>query len=163
MKNYKASLFIILIVLFSCNKKSSPPPNNNEVNATVIVSPSTSVIIDAKGNKARMVRCVILGGGTYIEGSNGDNAAVLIHAYSSTSSCVTSPGNYYFYCEYRPNLNDINTPIFSSSSAFMTFAKISDEYMEGTFSAVCTCTSLGCAFGVDSVIVTGTFKGDFIE
>jgi hypothetical protein len=134
------------------------PPNNNEIKATVFVSPSNTVVINATGQKANLIKCVTLGGGTFVGGTNENNAAVYITVYETGIRCVSDPGSYdsTFFCQYRPNVEDPATPIYGNTSGSITFTTITDNYMEGFFSAV-------CSNGLDSVIVTGTFKGDRVN
>jgi hypothetical protein len=152
-------IFILLLLIsciIACKKKNAEAPNNNEVKATVVLSSGDTVNINATGSKAEMWGCAPLGGGT-----NEANAAVYITVYDTGIRCVTSPGTYSFDCQYRPNVADSNTPIYGGTGSSITFTVINDHYMEGSFTAVvCRCISTGCVFGVDSVVVTGTFKGD---
>jgi hypothetical protein len=154
--------FLLIGSFISCKKKNEAPPNNNEMKATVVVSPTKTILINATGSKVVMGMCASLGGGTYIEGTNEDNAAIYITVYETGIRCVTAPGTYEsdFSCQYRPNVSDQATPIYAKSSGNITFTTINDSKMEGSFTAVCKCISPGCVFGVDSVIVIGTFKGD---
>ena len=158
---------IVLIAVFTsaCKKKpDAAPPNNNEVNATVVISPTSTITINAKGSKAKM-GCSFLGGGNFISGTNETNAAIYIaYVYGSGASCVSNPGTYNFSCEYRKNGTDSNTPIWSNNGAnrgSITFTAINDHYMEGFFNAVSRCNYGSCVIGVDSVIINGTFKGNF--
>ena len=158
-------LVVIAILISACKKKNDPAPlNNNEVNATVVISPTSTITINAKGTKAKMA-CSILGGGTFIEGTHDNGAAVYINISNPPAlSCITSPGTYNFSCEYRKNVADPNTPIFSNNGinpGSITFTTINGHYMQGTFTAVCWCNSSGFMFGVDFVNVSGTFKGDY--
>jgi hypothetical protein len=163
-KCLNAIILLLLISCFvSCQKKNDVPQNNNEVKATVVVSPTSTININATGSKTRMgcANCA----GTIVEGTNEANAAVYITVNPPSSSvpnlaCVTSTGTYVFDCQYRPNVADPNTPIYGSFGGSMTFIAINDHYMEGSFTTVCRCISQGCAFGVDSVVVTGSFRGD---
>jgi len=135
------------------------------MNATIVVSPISTITINAKGYKALMGTS-FFGGGTFIDGTNEANAAVYINVYNSGMMAVNSPGTYSFSCEYRKNVADPNAPIYSNNgmnTGSITFTSISDHSMEGFFSAVCRCNSSGCVLGVDSVIVTGTFKGDHLS
>lgn len=166
-KCLNVTLLLLLISCFiSCKKGNDVPPNNNEMKATVVVSPASTININATGSKARM-GCSFLGGGTFVAGTNEVNAAVYIsYVYSTNFSCVSSPGTYNFSCEYRKNVADPNTPIYSNNGmnpGSITFTVINDHYMEGSFTAVSRCNSPGCAFGVDSVIISGTFKGDHLN
>ncbi len=162
-----AVVFILFFLFTSCKKKNdAPPPNNYELKATVIISPGNTININASGSKARM-GCSLWGGGTFIEGTGEANAAVYISyvfSNSSTFQCVTVPGTYNFSCEYRKNITDPNTPIYSNigiNRGSITFTVVNDHHMEGYFNAVSWCNSSGCAFRIDSVIIAGTFKGDF--
>lgn len=134
-----------------------------EVKATIVVSPTNTININSTGSNAKM-GCSSSGGGTYVDGTNEANAAVYISLYASGFSCVTSPGTYNFSCQYRKNVADPNTPIFSNNGinpGSITFTSINGHHMEGSFTAVCWCNSSGCVFGVDFVNVSGTFKGDY--
>ena len=161
-------LFILLLFIscfISCKKKFEIAPNNNEVKAVVVVSPTSTITINARGTKAPM-GTRFLGIGTFVEGTNEANAAVYITAFSGGVMAVTSPGTYSFICEYRTNVANPNTPIYSNSgtnTGSITFTSINDHSMEGFFNATCRCVSVGCVFGVDSVIVSGTFKGDHLN
>jgi len=161
-------LFILPLLIscfISCKKKNEVAVNSNEVKATVVVSPTTTINISATATKALM-GCASLGGGTYVDGTSASNAAVYISLYASGVMCVTSAGTYNFSCEYRKNVADPNTPIFSNNGmnrGSITFTTVNDHYMEGFFTAVCRCNSGGCVSGVDSVIVNGTFKGDHLN
>lgn len=164
-KHIVYAMILITVCISACKKKNDPiPANNNEVNTTVVISPTSTITINAKGSKVKM-GCNLWGVGTFINGTNDDNAAVIIsYVYGSGSSCVKTPGTYNFSCEYRKNVADPNTPIWSNNGAnrgSITFTAITDNYMEGYFNAVSRCNSGGCVFGVDSVIITGTFKGNF--
>ena len=161
-------LVIILLLtscFISCGKKEHVAPNNNEVKATVVVSPTSTITINAKGYNALMGTS-FFGGGTFIDGIGEANAAVYINVYSSGFMAVNSPGTYSFSCEYRKNVADQNAPIYSNNgmnAGSITFTAINDHSMQGFFSAVCRCNSSGCVLGIDSVIVTGTFKGDHLS
>jgi hypothetical protein len=154
-----AILFIFSGLYTGFKKNNEVTPNNNEVKATVVTSTGT-ININASGSKATM-GCSPLGGGSFVNGSNDANTAVYIsYVYNTgTISCVSSPGTYNFSCEYRKNITDPNTSIYSNNGnnrGSITFTAINGSYMEGYFNAV-------CRLNTDSVIVTGTFKGDHIN
>jgi len=160
-------LALLTVFSIACNKKNdTAPPNTNEFNATVLLTTGATVTINAKGSNAKM-GCAILGGGNYVNGINSDNASVYlsyIYDGSGSASCVSSPGTYNLVCEFRKNVAVTNTPIWRSSGmnrGSITFIVINDHYMEGHFNAVSTCFSGGCVYGVDSVVITGTFKGNY--
>ena len=82
-----------------------------------------------------------------MQGTNEDNADVIINVYDTGIRCVTNPGTYIFLCEFKPNIKDVNIPIYSSSGsgATMTFTAMNDRYMEGYFSA-CANVSLQAVY-----------------
>ena len=155
-------LLLFISFFISCKKKNVEPPNNNIVKATVVLSSGSTININATGSKA-LIGCASFGGGTYVDGTNEANAAVYISLYSTNFSCVTSPGTYGFHCQYRSNVADPNTPIYGNSGGSITFTVINDHYMEGSFTAVCQCITPVCILNVDSVVVTGSFKGDHLN
>ena len=142
-------------------KKDGPPalhPNHNEVNATVVFVSGPSIIINAKGTKAPLGLNSFWGSGSYVDGTNDANNAVYISIYPG----ITGPGTYNFTsgyrCEYRINATSGATPIYVNSGingGSITFIKANTQEMEGSFTAV-------CRYGTDSVMVSGTFKGDYI-
>ena len=158
------ALVLVTVIISACKKKNEILPNNNEVNATVVVSPTSTITINAKGAKAIM-GCSLFGGGTFVDGTNSLNEAVYL-SYISGITCVTSPGTYRFDCQYRPDVSSSSTPIYQNigvNRGSITFTAVNLHYMEGYFNAVCYCHSTGCVFGVDSVVVTGSFKGDYLS
>ena len=155
---FAASFYIFFIQ--ACSKKSNAvlPPNNNEVNATVVLSPTSTININAKGTKAPMGLNGWFGGGGYVDGTNDAGNAVVISIFSG----IAGPGTYDYAggyrCEYRINATSGTTPIYTNSGAnagSIIFTKADATSMEGSFAAV-------CRYGTDSVIVSGTFKGDYI-
>ena len=148
------TLLVLIIIFNACKKKNDEPPNNNELKATVVVSPVKTVIIDAKAEKAIMGCANIFGNTyTYIDGIGESDAALYITVVDANIQCITGPGTYSMDCEYRVNVNDQSTPIFVDQAGSITFTAINEKYMEGFFNAV-------CVYGIDSVVVSGTFKGD---
>lgn len=153
-----AVLLLAAIGCYSCHKnKDALPVKNTEVKATVTLSPGNIVTINATGSKAVM-GSAFYGGGTFIDGTNENNAAVYISVYNSSFSPVTVPGTYNFDCQYRPDITSQSTPIYvntgSSDPGSITFTIINDHYMEGYFNSVCVANA-------DTVIVSGSFKGDY--
>lgn len=156
--------FIHILLLFvtagtACNKnKDVVAPNNNEVNATVLLSNGQTVTISAEGTKAILGLSGYFGSPGFIDGTNDANAAVYINVYPSISSTGTFDYAHGFQCEYRPNVGSTTTPIYTmlgGAPGSITFTSVSSTYLEGSFTARCRTTT-------DSVIVSGTFKGDFI-
>ncbi len=160
------SLFIFCLaslsvgLVYSCKKDGPPalPPNHNEVSASVILTSGPAITINAKGTKAPMGLNGWLGGGGYVDGTNDAGNAVYISIFPG----ISGPGTYDlasgYRCEYRINATSGTSPIYMNSGAnagSITFIKANAQEMEGSFTAV-------CRYGTDSVIVSGTFKGDYI-
>lgn len=157
---YKIFLIILVWLIEGCKKNDSAnlTSNNNIVNATVQLSNATVVSINAKGIKAPMGLSSPLGGGGYINGTSGTNAAV----YLSFSPSITTVGTFDcangFSCQYRQNVTSNSTPIFTSSSSdpgYIIFTAVSNNQLEGRFYAI-------CRYNGDSVSVNGTFSGNII-
>lgn len=165
LEYFNLKLFLLLIICFISCKTDVEPPNDNEMHATVILSPGNSIIINAKGTKT-LIGCSLFGGGTFIQGTSESDAAVYLTILGSTN-CISSPGIYGFTCEFRKNVADPNTPIYSNylgdNHGSITFSEVNDNYVEGFFNATCRCFSPGCTYDVDSVIVSGSFKGNFFS
>src|SRR5215204_2417549 len=161
----KKLAFLSIAVLFAIPcwlgcKKQPPalPPNHNEFKATVVLVSGSTVTINAAGAKAKM-GCAPWGGGTYVNGTSETNARVYCSAYSSGIACVIAPGTYQCSCEYRPDATSSTTPGYGSTAAHpgsITFTVFDANHMEGYFDAVCTNNT-------DSVVVSGTFKGDYFK
>jgi len=153
-------LFILLLLIGSittCKKKDSGPPNSNEMKATGVFSSGHAFNFTAKGSNVKMgTGCTLIGG--YVTGTNESHAIVSI-----STTTLTSPGTFAFICEYRANDLVADTPIYEGSGSGLTITSINDHYLAGYFTVVCRCISTGCVLGVDSVIVSGTFKGDHIN
>ena len=152
--------FFVTVVLVSC-KKNSPPaplPNNNEVNATVVLSSGQIININARGTKAPMGLGSPFTGPTYVDGRNAAGNEVYISVFPTISSPGTFDFPVGFRCQYRINAGSGTTPIYENNGAnagSITFTTANAQKMEGSFSAL-------CRYGTDSVLVTGTFKGDRI-
>ena len=165
MKNDYANvnLFLLLMTCFTAcqNNNDTDPPKKNEIKVTVVLAPGDTVKINASGEKVLM-GCAFLVGGTFIQGTNENNAAVYINLIGS--NCIVNPGKYSFLCEYKVNTANQDSPIYSNfisnTKGSITFTKIDGQYMEGFFDTICKCYSSGCAWGADTVIVKGSFKGN---
>jgi hypothetical protein len=161
------ALLLLVSSFGSCKKGSdAPPTNNNEVKATILLTSGTAITINATTTKALMgCTITLVGGSTHIDGTNAANAAIHISIFVPGSMCVTAAGTYNFGCEYRQDVTSGNTPIYSNlgiaNPGNITFTTINEHYMEGYFTALCRCASAGC--GTDTVIVSGTFKGDYLK
>lgn len=150
---------MLIIWFISCKDNKVEPLNNNEFKAEVLLSSGAIVKIVATGKKA-LIECSLLGN-TFLEGTNEANAAVYLS--NNGQKCINNTGTYSFVCQYRVNAVNQNTPIFTSladNPGSITFTQINDHYMEGNFTATCLCESPGCTFGIDSVVVSGSFKGN---
>ncbi len=166
-ENIKQKLCLLLTICFLSCKNDDEPPNNNEMKATVTFSSGEILRLDATGTNVEM-GCSIWGG-TFVNGysgTNGSNGVVTFIAFGSTAAdCVPTPGTYSFSCEYRKD-NGANSAIYSNlpvqNRGTVTFTSI-NNHMEGSFIATCRCfSSSGCVYDVDSVVVSGTFKGDHL-
>jgi hypothetical protein len=151
---------LIFVLAVGCKKDGPPalPPNHNEVNATIIHISGPAITIQATGTKAPLGLNGWFGGGGYVDGTNDANNAVYISIYPG----IAGPGTYDYTsgyrCEYRINATSGTTPIYMNSGANagnIIFTKANRQEMEGSFTAV-------CRYGTDSVIVSGSFKGDYI-
>ncbi len=156
------AVFITVVTFGSlgCKKNSlpSPLPNNNEFNATVVLSSGQILNINARGTKAPMGLSSPLGGASYVDGTNEAGNAVYINVFPIISGPGTFDFASGFRCQYRVNAGSGATPIYENNGAnagSITFTSANAQKMEGSFNAV-------CRFGTDSVLVTGTFKGDRI-
>lgn len=155
------ALSILLCFFSGCKKNSDTPSpvNNNEMNATVLLSNGSTVIINARGTKAILGVSGPLGSPGYIEGTNETNNAVYINLFPA----ITRPGTFNYAqgyrCQYRVNTTSNNTPIYenwSNTAGSITITTVNDSYLEGSFTAVCRYPPS------DSVVISGTFKGNII-
>jgi hypothetical protein len=154
------ALFILLCFFSGCKKNSGTPSpvNNNEMNATVLFTNGSTVTINARGTKAILGVSSPLGGSGYISGTNPSNAQVYISLFPKISTTGTFTTTQGYSCTYYVNAGSTSTPVyttFGNSSGTLTILSVSDNYLEGSFNAV-------CRNGADSVTVTGTFKGNII-
>jgi len=159
------AIALLSVFIPACNKnKDTAPPNTNEFNATVLLTTGATVTINAKGSKAK-IGCTFLGGGNFLYGTNDNNEYVHLGSiYGPGFTCVSSPGTYPLTCEFRKNVTDPNTRIWSNigmNQGSITITVINDHYMEGHFNAVSKCVSVGCGSSPDSVVINGTFKGNY--
>lgn len=158
-------LVICMLALFnfqSCKKSSNPPVNNNVVSASVIVSPTQTIPFQFTGDKAH-IGCGFTGNGPSIWGETDAFALLDLRVSNSTFTCVVAPGTYPLICEYRKNTHDPAGAIFSNfgrAPGSITFTVNDGNNIEGFFSAISWCQSTGCNPATDSVIVSGTFKGN---
>jgi hypothetical protein len=154
----KKILYSILLLLFiSCKKEDNSQGTlyvNNQFNATVIHLSDTTKI-NANGLNAR-IGCSTYGISTYAYGTDFNNQRV---SFSLPVGCISNPGTFtIFSCEFRPNNNSQTSPIYEnigvSDPGSITFTKMSGNYAEGYFNAVCKIRNTS-----DSVFVKGNFKG----
>lgn len=144
-------MVLITIIISACKKKNDIlPPNNNEVNATVAISSTSTIMINSKGSKAKLGCSFSLAGiSNFVSATSENGAAVYINIpYRPAFSYVTSSGTYDFACEYRQKVGDPNTPIWSNvtvnggnikNPGSITFTVINDHYWEGYFNAFSKC------------------------
>ena len=153
---HRLFLYLLLLVC-SCKRDEDPViPNNNEMNANVVLSSGNTILINARGSKAKISKDFY--GITYISGVNENNEGVFL-----MFGTVTVPGVITYLCEYRVNVNSQTTPIYVNALPFVAnsgnviITAVSERHIEGTFTATCK-TSAGAA---DSAVITGSFKGDY--
>ena len=101
-------------------------------------------------------------GMTYLEVSDDVNGLVSFTAFPA----IKNPGTYNnFSVQFRPargqGLPDYDNFQLTSTAGLankgsVTFSSIKDDKMEGSFHAVCWARA-------DTVIITGTFKGDYLN
>ena len=156
------------VFISACSKDNgTTSQGNNEVNATIVTSTGT-ININAKGTKA-IVKCsyTLLGVSNYVYGANDNNAAVSINIINpaNPNATITSPGTYNMSCEYKMNKADPNAGYFlinGLNAGSITVTAANDHHMEGNFTSVARCAGgNGCVYNKDSVLISGTFKGDY--
>jgi len=169
----------LLFLVATCKKSADPPPppvivNNNEIKASILYVNGNTTFINASRETAR-IGCDTVGGSkggplsSYVISALGSwetGEYLYIYASGINGGCVvgtgTFPANFDYYPSgmtgtYRPRYystfaNDINI----SSITYTTNNNIKKE---GFFRSVCRNENSNLT---DSVIITGTFKGDFI-
>jgi hypothetical protein len=151
--------FIIVTIFGGCSKKPTVRPNHNQIVATVLLSSGQTVTVTGNGTSAIM-GCSSFGGGSYIDATDPVNGKVYLNIHNNFS-CITAPGTYTYQCQYRKAVGP-NEAIYQNQAGkgSITYATASNNLIEGSFAAVCKCVSPECVAG-DSVIVSGTFRGDF--
>ena len=155
------AITLLTIMLYSCDDKTVDPKKFNEIIAEIVdVTPGHTLNFKATGSNTTM-GCDIYNISTFISGTDVNNANATIHI--SVTQCVTSEGNYGIQGYYdRSKRNEAYDPDFTSKqNGSITFTKLDGKHIEGNFNVV-----LYCVFPYnncdekDSVIVSGSFKGD---
>jgi hypothetical protein len=153
---------LITIMLSSCDHKTVDPKKFNEIIAQIVdVTSGQTLDFKATGSNT-MMECDIYHISTYISGTDPDNGNANIEI-SVPLECVTTEGNFGIQGSYdRNKIGEAYEPDFTSKgSGSITFTKVDGQHIEGNFNIV-----LYCVFPYnncdekDSVIVSGSFKGD---
>lgn len=150
------------ILLFCCCNKNNndAPTSQNHIYATITPVSGSPLIIDAVGDNA-----IFSAGGLLpavgLEAKNDANAELDL-----MFGVPLSPGIYPFYCYYEVNSASSTTPIYDNNQTYVSspgsvsITAVSDHHIEGSFNANCK-TTPGSPGSPDSVIINGTFKGDY--
>lgn len=157
-------LVLVLMITFSlsCKKKVDLPPNNNEIKASIRYKSGKQIDIHVSGPKARM-GCGMLGGGRYVEAYDEVNGSILL----SSLTCLNSVGNYNnVYVRFTANVNSQTSPIYENHIittpggptflSIFTIKELRSDYIEGSFSSMAW-------YQKDTVLITGTYKGDYLK
>lgn len=154
----KLLLLTVIVYLISCSKKDDLQ-KSNEVKATAIYSSGNSINFYANG-KNTMMSCGVFS--EMILSANDQNGLASFHfniSGSGAGNCINRTGNYKLYGSYHSK--STGQPIIAYDADWgrkvpnITFTVVNDDQMEGHFDGV-------FYNGNDSVIVNGTFKGDFV-
>jgi hypothetical protein len=161
--NILNTIAIMTIMLYSCDNKTVDPENSNEIIAEIVdVTPGHTLNFKATGTNAEL-ECDIYGVLTSINGTDVNNANANIEIL--VPQCVTSAGTYAMLnCFYdRNKIRSAHEPDFTAYRGIITFTKVDGKYIEGNFNAVLYCDyPYNQCDEKDSVIVSGTFKGNKI-
>ena len=156
-------LLLSLVSFLSCKKKVDSPPNNNEIKATIRYKSGQQVDIYVTGSKAVMGKCGILGGGWHANALDDSGGSL----YLSAGRCIDSAGHYNnVHVMYFPNGKLHSSPMYENyiipipggptSLSIFTFKEVRKDYVDGAFSSMAW-------YQKDTVLITGTFKGDHFE
>lgn len=167
--NILQAITFMTIMLYSCDDKAIDPKEFNEIIAEIVeVTPGHTSNFKATGSNTNM-GCYTFGlSTTSIRGTDVNNANATIDI--SVMQCVTSEGNYSIEGYYdRSKISEAYDPDFISyqngnyTSGSITFTKRDGKYMEGNFNVVLYCFPYSNCDEKDSVIVRGSFKGQFLD
>jgi hypothetical protein len=175
----KIFLLSLLFFVATCHKSADPPPppviaNNNEIKATILyVNGNTTFIYAAKETAG--IGCDTAGGSkggpmnSYVISALGSwETGEHLYIYSSgiNGGCVVGTGTFPANFDYYPSgMTGTNRPRYYSAFAndtnisSITYTINNNKNKEGFFRSVCRNENSNMT---DSVIITGTFKGDFI-
>ena len=155
----KTLLFLNMLLLLSCKKDEVDPDakfKENYLKATILLSSGDSVIIEATGKDVHM-GCEIWTG-NYIYGENEYYQSLSLSVLLWSSGCVSKAGTFDLKCTYTTDKRRSYFPVYENNPLInpgeITFTKVNGTYSEGYFS----CISID-PFTLDSVLVSGTFKG----
>jgi hypothetical protein len=149
----KLFLLALFCCFYSCKKKVSHL--NREIRAVILHSSGTTVTINATWPEA------ILGDDIFTSTTFGEGNANSARITWSVPR-VTTTGTFtsQFNCSYSANVTVgpyyENRVGWVKNPGSITFTSVSSNLIEGTFTATCKTSMMA----TDSVIVTGSFKGD---
>ena len=157
------SLVTLICCCISCKKTSTSANNQNELKATVKLISGEIIVINASSGYARM-DCE---NGFSIDNSKQFPAPGLaLQTYNNSGDCITSAGTYTapnFVCSFSQVSGTVYENIASAvpgsigahNPGSITFTSFSNTDVECSFTAT-------CMHGAnDSVIINGTFKGNY--
>lgn len=153
------SICIVIIFSVACRKKHELPPNHNEIKAKVLFTSGNEIHITGKESKAWMGWDWV--GFTSLGVRDDVNGRLSLTSFTR----VKTPATYAnFSVQFEPapgkglptyrNWQLVNGHLVTEGS--VTFTTVNDHTMEGTFHAVCWANK-------DTVVITGMFKGDFLN
>jgi hypothetical protein len=148
-------IFLVALFSFFYSCKKNDGHLNREVRAVIVHSSGTTVTINASWPDARLGHDLLFLQTTYGEG-NSNFARI-----NWTVPYVTAPGTFtnQYRCTYSAHVNlgpyYENTVGWVKNPGSVTITSVSNEFIEGTFTATCKTHMMA----TDSVTITGSFKG----
>ena len=146
---------IVGLLYLACNKER-PPLRGKEVQATIVLSGGSTIVINTSPGNA-YIGCssqyMSSQRQSIIQGINDAYTAAILLSIGDT--CIVRAGTYEFTCQYVKDYNGQRIPYQNDSVAdrgTVTYSVVTNDYVEGNFHAV-------CKNELDSVLVSGTFKG----
>jgi hypothetical protein len=165
-------VFLFFVLLISCKKEvTSDPFANNLITAKIKFSTGDTLTFVAAGYNTAM-GCPYSFSHTVVEGNITTGSSGISYLSSlalDLADCITIAGTYEFDCLFCPKYNSIDIPEDSSyfnrgvgQRGSITFTSVG-SVAEGYFDATCkrTITKDSLHVSVDSLFISGTFKGVF--
>ena len=161
---YSYLLIIAFAYLFvACNKDDDTPSNSNLFLSTGVFLSGDTTRINAEGPSA-IFDCDQAG--NFFLMARSENNQRLTAKIIDVTGCFPAKGTYSrINFLYESNLNDNTQPVYTNrifEDCFVIIDTMSTQYCEGSFSGVLTYQPpQGGA--LDTLVVTGTFKGNTFE